>query len=275
MTRDKVVIAQTAIGSAWCWWPLFREPNLEFSRFILLWVVALMVLFATLVDNRRWLSVVVAATLGSFLGMCAGQAMWQSDDGIANSYAGIVIVLTTLAVLVLALVAALTGRAFSVTHPIARRVLWIALMGCIAFGPVLMAVTPPLVARRMARNDRLATERLAAMKKVIDSSRVEADGVTQRCDVHALGHRYSGPTFSESDWLRVLGDNAVKEDGYVFLIKCLGNGTYKINAMPDRVKGDGTRHLCADDSGKITIGTVYDEQQWRSAMDEAGLPRCP
>jgi hypothetical protein len=28
----------------------------------------------------------------------------------------------------------------------------------------------------------------------------------------------------------------VKEDGYFFLIKCLGNGTYKIDAIPDRIK---------------------------------------
>jgi hypothetical protein len=275
MMRDKVVIALAAVGSAWCWWPVIREPSLEFSRWILLGLIALMALFATLVANRRWLSVVVAVTLGSFLGMFTGQAIWPSDDGIANSYAGIVIVIATLAVLVLALVAGLTGRAFSVTNPIARHVLWIALMGCIAFGPVLMAVTPPLVARRIARNDRLATERVAAMKKAIDSARAEADGARQGCDVHALSHRYSGPTFSQSDWLRVLGDNAVKEDGYVFLIKCPGNGTYKINAIPERIKGDGTRNLCADDSGKITIGTVYDEQQWRSAMNEAVLPRCP
>jgi hypothetical protein len=93
--------------------------------------------------------------------------------------------------------------------------------------------------------------------------------------VHALSHRYSGPTFGESDWLRVLGHNAVKEDGYIFIMKCLGNGTYKINAIPDRIKGDGTRRFCADDSGKITIGMASDEQKWRSAMNEAGLPRCP
>ena len=275
MTRDKVVIALTAVGSAWCWWPVIREPSLEFSRWILLGLIALMALFATLVANRRWLSVVVAATLGSFLGMCAGQAMWPSDDGIANSYAGIVIVIATLAVPAVALVAGLTGRALSATNPIARPVLWIPLLSCIAFGPVMMAVTPPLVARRIARNDRLATERLAAMKKAIESARAEADGARQGCDVHALSHRYSGPTFSESDWLRVLGDNAVKEDGYVFVMKCLGNGTYKINAIPDRIKGDGTHHLCADDSGKITIGMVSNEQQWRSAMNEAGWPRCP
>jgi hypothetical protein len=275
MTRDKVVIALTAVGSAWCWWPVIREPSLEFSRWILLGLIALIALFATLVANRRWLSVVVAATLGSFLGMCAGQAMWPSDDGIANSYAGIVIVIATLAVLAVALVAGLTGRTLSATISIARPVPWIALMGCIAFGPVMMAVTPPLVARRMARNDRLAAERLAGMKKAIESTRTGADGAWQGCDVHALSHRYSGPTFSESDWLRVLGDNAVKQDGYVFVMKCLGNGAYKINAIPDRIKGDGTRHLCADDSGKITISMVSDEQQWRSAMNEAGLPRCP
>jgi hypothetical protein len=67
----------------------------------------------------------------------------------------------------------------------------------------------------------------------------------------------------------------VKEDGYFFLMKCRGNGAYKINAISGRIKGDGTRHLCADDSGKITIGMVYDGQQWRSAMNEAGLARCP
>ncbi|WP_114205896.1 hypothetical protein [Acidisarcina polymorpha] len=114
MTRDNVVIALTAVGSAWCWWPVSREQSLEFSRWILLGLIALMALFATLVANRRWLSVVVAATVGSFLGMCASQAMWPSDDGIANSYAGIVIVIATLAVLVLALVGGFNGT--SILH---------------------------------------------------------------------------------------------------------------------------------------------------------------
>ncbi|MGA7318230.1 MAG: hypothetical protein WBX22_30170 [Silvibacterium sp.] len=113
------------------------------------------------------------------------------------------------------------------------------------------------------------------MKRAIESTPAGADGAWQGCDVHALSHRYSGPTFGESDWLRVLGHNAVKEDGYIFIMKCLGNGTYKINAIPDRIKGDGTRRFCADDSGKITIGMASDEQKWRSAMNEAGLPRCP
>jgi hypothetical protein len=207
--------------------------------------------------------------------MWVGLLIFPSDDGIRNAYALIPIMIGTAAVFIASLFAAQIGRAISSTAWNRRGILWATLLGCAAFGPVMMAVTPPLVARRIARNDRLAMERLAAMKKAIESARAGTDGARQGCDGHALSHRYSGPTFSESDWLRVLGDNAVKEDGYVFMMKCLGNGTYKINAIPGRIKGDGTRRLCADDSGKITIGMVSDEQQWRSAMNEAGLPRCP
>jgi hypothetical protein len=275
MKIDWLLIALTALGSGVCWWPAIREPSLEFSRWILLGLIALLAILATLITNRRWLSFVAATTLGSFLGMCAGQAMWPSDDGIANSYAGIAIIVATLAVLIVALVGGLAGRAVSITNPIARPVLWIALLGCIAFGPVMMAVTPPLVARRMARNDRLAGERLTAMKMAIESTRSGGDDARHSCDVHALSHRYSGPTFSESDWLRVLGDNAVKEDGYIFSIKCQEDTRYKIFALPDRIKGDGTRSFCADDSGKTSSSPVSDEQQWRAAMNEQGLPRCP
>ena len=173
MSRDKVLIALTVLGSGLCWWPLIREPILEFSPWIVVGVVAL------------------------------------------------------------------------------------------------------IVARRMARNDRLAAERLAAMKAAIESSQPRAEGAKEGCDPIALSHRYSGPTFSRSDWLRVLGDNAVKEDGYVFWMKCEKNGRYKIAAVPDRIKGDGTRSFCTDDSGKSSVGPVSNEEQWRAAMNQQGLPSCP
>ena len=275
MLRGAVLIVVTALGSAWCWWPVIREPSLDFSRWILLGVIALMALCATLLARRLWLSLVAAATLGSFVGMCAGQAMWPSDDGIANSYAGIVFLIATFAVLVASLAAALAGRAIAVTNSIARAVLWTALLGCIAFGPVMMALTPPLVARRVARNDELAAKRLAGMKMAIESTQAETNGARQSCDAHVLSHRYSGPSFGESDWLRVLGDSAVKEDGYIFLVKCSGNGAYKIAALPDRIKGDGTRSFCTDESGKTSIDPVLNEEQWRVAMNEQGPPRCP
>jgi hypothetical protein len=275
MTRDRGLIALTAVGSAWCWWPLIREPSLEFSPWIPVGVVALICALSTILANGRWLRSVVASTGGSFLGMWAGLLIWPSDDALRNAYALIPIMVGTAAVLVASLFAAQIGRAVSATEWNRRAALWVALLGCVAFGPVMMAVTPPLVARRMARNDRLAADRLAAMKIAIEATRAGADGSRQRCDLQALSHRYSGPPFSESDWLRVLGGNAVKEDGYISMMNCPGNGTYKINAYPDRIKGDGTRRFCADDSGKTAVGMVSDEQQWRSAMNEAGLPRCP
>ena len=149
MTREKVLIGLTAVGSAWCWWPVIREPSLEFSRWILLGLIALIALSATLLAPQRWLSLVAAITSGSFLGLFAGQAMWPSDDGIANSYAGIVTAIGTVAVLLVALAGIITGRAIAKSYSIARPVLWTTLLGCIAFGPVLMTVTPPLVARRV------------------------------------------------------------------------------------------------------------------------------
>lgn len=275
MSRDRVLVALTAVGSAWCWWPLIREPGLEFSPWIPVGLVALMCAISTALADDRWLRSVGVSTGGSFLGMWAGLTIFPSDDGIRNAYALIPIVIGTAAVLVASLFAAQIGRAVAATGWNRQGALWVALIGCVGFGPVMLGVTPPLVSRRVARNDQLAAKRLAAMKIAVDPTQAEANGASQSCDVHVLSHRYSGPTFSESDWLRVLGDNAVKEDGYIFLMKCPGNGTYKIAALPDRIKGDGTHSFCTDDSGKTSMSPVSNEEQWRAAMNEQGLPRCP
>jgi hypothetical protein len=165
MTRDKVLIALNAVASAWSWWPLIREPFLEFSPWIPVGVVTLICALSTALAHGRWLPSVVASTGGSFLGMWGGLVIFPSYDPIRNAYALIPTMIGTAAVSVASLFAAQIGRAISSTRWNRRAVLWATLLGCAAFGPVMMAVTPPLVARRMARNDRLAAERLAGMKK--------------------------------------------------------------------------------------------------------------
>ena len=275
MTRDKLLIAVNAVGSAWCWWPLLREPGLEFSPWIPVVVVSLICAISTALADHRWLRSVATSTGCSFLGMLAGLTIFPSDDGIRNAYAATPIMIGTAAVLVTSLLSAQIGRAVAATGWNRQGAMWMALLGCAAFGPVMLAVTPPLVARRVGRNDQLAAERLAAMKMALATPQAGPGLQRQTCDPHALSHRYSGPTFSESDWLRVLGDNAVKEDGYIFSVKCLADGAYKISASPDRIKGDGTRSFCYDASGRTRTDPVLNEQEWREAMNWQGLPRCP
>ena len=274
MNKDWLLIALIALGSALCWWPVIREPSLQFSRWIPLGLIALMALLATALTSGRWLGFVTAATAGSFFGLCSAQAMWPSDDGIANSYTVIVFPLVTLAVLILSLVACLAGRRLRVTNLSVRPVLWIALLACAAFGPIMMAITSPLVARRMARNDHLANERFAALKRALEATSAGVNGASQLCNGETLRLRYIGPPFSQGSWARMVG-NFVKEDGYTFIVNCPGSGHYTLNAMPDQVKGFGTRRFCTDDSGNTAIGLARNEQQWGTAMNEQLLPHCP
>ncbi len=247
MNRDKPLLILIATGSALCWWPGMIEPSIDFPRWILLVIVALITGFSTILSVKHWMLFVVTASAGALAGLCSGCVLFPSSDGIANSYAPLVALLAALVTCFVSLVAGLLARRFPVSNENHRRAVWVALVCCVAFGPVVLAVTPPLVAHRVARNDRLAAERFRCLKNAAERTTAEAGDLGSAiCDAQALRRHYSGPPFSEEDWRRI-GGNAVKQDGYFFMVKCRETGGYTIDASPSGGKANGTRRFCSDE----------------------------
>jgi hypothetical protein len=255
MTRNTLLVFLTAAGSALCWWPAIIEPSFNFPRWILLALIALMTGVATILSEGYWGRFVVASVVGSFAGLCVGCALWPSSDGIAESYTGYVVIIATLVTAVVAVFATLIARKIVVSKANLRRVAWIVLVGCIAFGPVTLALTKPVIARRVERNERIAAQRFESLKSAVEQTSAESADPEHPCDGTALKRHYTGPPFNEEDWNGIAPYYAkvrfalLKRDGYAFAIFCRAQGEYRIDASPLRYKADGTRRFCADQSG--------------------------
>jgi hypothetical protein len=156
MTRKRILLLLAFVGSAVCWWPAIIEPSLDFPRWILLALVALISGASILLcGGRGWLAFVAAAAGGSFAGLLSGVILWPSSDGIANSYALFAVVIGTAAAagvaLICGLAAFLAVRRWPLSSGAAKGALWVVLGLCLAFGPTLFALTKPLVKRRVVR----------------------------------------------------------------------------------------------------------------------------
>jgi hypothetical protein len=132
----------------------------------------------------------------------------------------------TLAAVVVSAVLILAMRTVTIANEAVRRLLWLALVGFFAFGPVALALTPAIVSSRTSRNERIAAERVKALKTVVQQSMAENGDPRSYCNGQVLKHRYSGPSFSESDW-GLITRNYVRQDGYAFMVFCLEQGGYK------------------------------------------------
>ncbi len=260
MSRNNLLLVLTGTGSALCWWPAIIEPHLDFPAWLFLALVALMTGLATALSEGRWLRFMAASTIGTFAGLCCGFALFPSADVIANSYHPLAVVIGTLLSVIVSLVGGLAGRRLSVLNEKRRRAVLFVLAGCTAFGPGAFALTPPLVARRAARNDRVATERFGSLKNAVEQTIAAAGDSAKICDGRALKQHYFGPSFNEEDWQRIAG-NYVKEDGYFFMVYCREQGGYTIHAMPWDGKGYGTRQFCTDESGKIGCGMEWNKSR--------------
>jgi hypothetical protein len=191
---------------------------------------------------------------GASAGLFSGCLLFPSNDELANAYAPLVASVVTLLAWVVAFVAGLIGHRLSASNKNARRVIWVALVGCVAFGPVGLAITPPVVNRRIARNDHLAAARFQSLKDA--AAQTKADKVSRGplCDADALRRHYSGPQFSKQDWQRIAEnfathkDYALKQDSYTFLVKCRETVGYTIEAAPDPLdsKASSKRRFCSD-----------------------------
>lgn len=241
MRRDALWVVLTVVGPVLWWWPVWMEPSLDLPWWLPLGVIALWTGLSTILSGGFWLRFVVACTVGTFGGL-SGLAFWWPTDPIARTYLVYTVPLLTLAAMVASLVGGLAARKLSVLNEKRRRLIWLALVCCFAFGPTAIALTPPLFAHRVSRNDQLAAERFEALKTAVRQTADEAGGPAGICDGRALKQNYSGPPFSEEDWRRITG-NYVRQDGYVFMVYCHEEGGYKIHAWPpfEDGKREGTR----------------------------------
>jgi hypothetical protein len=260
MRRNAVLVLLVVAGSSICWWPVTKEPSLDLPAWVPLIVIALCCCLATILARGKWLRFVAASSAATMVGLLFAYMEWPLEDGIAQSYAGIGVAAATVAVAVVSLVAGLMGRWIPVSNANGRRLVWIALVCCVAFGPVVLAVRPEVIAHRVARNDRLAAERFEGLKLAVERTRLEPGNPSHICDGTALKRNYAGPPFSDTDWRYVAG-NYVKEDGYIFgmIIDCSQPSHYAIDVRPRRGKADGTRTFCTDEIGKVGCSAGWNE----------------
>jgi hypothetical protein len=253
MNRDRILVLLTGIGSALSWWPVAMEPGLDFPGWIPLALAPVLVGLSTILSGGSWLQFPIASIVGAFVGLVSGYAIWYPSDGIAASYLPLAVVVATLVVALFSLVVGFAVRRVSFVAGKARNVIWAVLACCFAFGPTAVAIAPPLIAQRIARNDRLAAERFSALKRAVERTRTNGGDICFGLD---LKQNYSGPPFSESDWAYISG-NYVKQDGYEYGIWCREQGGYTIHTFPTRAKVDGTRAFCTDETGTLGCGMEW------------------
>ena len=250
------------MGSGLCWWPLSIQPHLDLPLWVPLASVTLCTGLSTALNRRLWSLFVFTSVIGAFGGLCLSYAIWWPTDPIAGPLVPYSVAAGTIAALLLSLLASLAVRKLSPLTEAYRRAVWGALLVLVAFGPVTLALTPPLVARRIARNDRIAAERFSSLKSAVERTAAEAEGLKRICDGTALQQHYAGPPFSDEDWRRITG-NYVIQDGYFFMVYCREKGGYTVHARPVRDRSDGTRQFCTDESGKLSCGRVWDRSRNR------------
>jgi hypothetical protein len=257
MRKDVLLVVLTVTGSALWWWPLSIWPNLDLPWWFPLTFITLLSGLATALSGGRWLRFVVASAAGTFAGLCSGYAIWPPIDEIPVLYVAVAAMLATILV---SLVVGLAARKMVVSND-RSRVVWHALLCCVAFGPITLALTPPLVAYRVVRNHRVAAERFESLKNAVERTRSESGDPARICDGQVLKQHYSGPPFSEEDWHRITG-NYVKQDGYVFGIYCHEQGGYTIASFPERNSADGTLRFCTDESRKVGCDMEFNRSRY-------------
>lgn len=115
MRRDTFLLVLTAAGSALCWWPFFiiQTPDRSHLWFLPYPLIALLAGYSTFLSGGRWLRFLVASSMGTFVGVCSGGAIWPLEDGIAQSYLLFGASVATLVVVLASFLAGLAGRMLS------------------------------------------------------------------------------------------------------------------------------------------------------------------
>lgn len=167
------------------------RPNLDLSGWSPLIVIALLSACGTVLSNGSWSCFLMAPLVGTAAGQLAGTVIWPPD----SEAGGVAIIFWTALVAAVCFIVGLAVRKVSIVDVKIRRFVWMALGLCVLIGPITAGLTPPLVGRRVARNDQLAAHRFASLKDA-----AERAGPSRICDGRTLKQNYSGPAFSEMDW---------------------------------------------------------------------------
>jgi hypothetical protein len=265
MFNHRLLVLLTALGSALCWLPIAIQPRLGLPFWTPLACAALCTSASTILESSRWLSFLAASGAGTFGGLCLSIAIWWPSDPLAASLIPFVVVVSTLAVLLVSLIAGWVARKLFAPNRTPsnrkfRSAAWVLLVGVAAFGPAALAITRPVVARRMANDDRLAAERFASLKAAVERTEAEGTGPNRLCDGTKIEHNYSGPPFSDEDWSRIAG-NYVKQAGYLFMVYCHEKSGYTIDARPVPERGNGGRRFCTDESGAVGCRVEWDRSR--------------
>jgi hypothetical protein len=250
MTKDRLLVVLNGTGALLCWLPAMVEPNRAIPLWLPLTLVASGTAVLTILRSRDWLLFVGASVLGTFVGLVVGFEIWPPTDPVAAPYLKLFVLVATLITLLSSLFIGLASRKVFVSNQTLRRVLWIILGGYVSFGPIALALTPRLVTRRLARNDRLAASRIQSLTNAVRQTVAEAGDPERVCNWEDLRRHYSGPTFSQEEWQHITS-RYVERDGYSYRVYCQEVGGFAIEALRARNEANGTRHLCADEAHSI------------------------
>jgi hypothetical protein len=150
MQRNTLLIVMVAVGSIFCWWPVIIQPNLNLPvwktpRFSL----ALIVAFASALSSQRAGWLMSASILGVVAGIYCGFRLWWPIDLNDAPYV-LTVGLASLVSIPVSVIAAAAGVALRESK-IARknhRLIWCAFLSSFVFAPMVVALTPWLLARR-------------------------------------------------------------------------------------------------------------------------------
>ena len=138
----------------------------------------------------------LASGLGTFGGLYLSIMIWPPRDPIISAwtpYVSVFVSAVAMAVMLVTLSAGLIMRKQSVSNEIARRAVWAGILVCLAFGRVMLALTPAVVRHEIPSNDWLSAERFASLKRAVESTEY-----SQICDGTTLQQHYSGPPLSDT-----------------------------------------------------------------------------
>jgi len=243
----------TFLSSAVCWLPIIIFPRLDIPWLLAFSSIAVSAFLAGVLDPDHWVLFVLSSFVGSLLGQCSGYALWWPKDGIEASWVPIAVIVTIALIACAASGAAFLGAKVSASAKSLRGLAWAILVLVAAFWTAALVATPALAARRMARNERFAEERLTSLQRAAQATISNPSTSAQLCEGAALRRNYAGRTFSEEDWKRITG-NYVLQDGYMFMVYCQEKAGFTIHAVPKRGGQDGTRDFCTDQSGRVGCG---------------------
>lgn len=250
MGASRIPVFLATAASALFWWPFIIEPGINLPRWLVLVLVILIASSATALLNGRWLLILALLSAGSLVSLIAGFLIFPRLDPLEGEFEPITVACALAASILASLVGGLVGRKIRASNRPLRRVLWFTLTSCLAFTPIALALTPPLVARRIARNEQLAAQRVTALQRDVAQIVAETRNPASSCDGEAIKRHYSGPAFSERDW-RYIGGNYVEEDGYAIGIWCHDPKGFAVHAIPVWWGDTGVRQFCSDQTGAL------------------------